>query len=84
MINFLKQLISDEIGCVSSKRLAGLLCILTLIFGFMFNTISPSNKPSDALIDAIALFAFGSFGLTSLDKYFDKKNSKEKNTDSTN
>jgi hypothetical protein len=83
-MNFLKQLISDENGCVSSKRLAGLLCILALIFGFIYNTISPANKPSDALIDALALFAFGSFGLTSLDKYFDKKNPKPRNSEASN
>ena len=83
-MNFFKQLVSDENGCISSKRLAGLLCIIALIFGFIYNTISPTNKPSDALIDALALFAFGSFGLTSIDKYVEKRNSKNKDSESSN
>lgn len=68
-MNFFKELISDEKGCISSKRVAGILCVLALVFCLVFNTIFPENKPSDTLVDAVALFAFGAFGLTSFDKY---------------
>jgi hypothetical protein len=42
-----------------------------------------TKEPSEALIDALALFAFGSLGLTSLDK-FTYRNSRVKETPENN
>jgi hypothetical protein len=42
-----------------------------------------TKEPSEALVDALALFAFGSFGLTSLDK-FTYRNSRVKETQENN
>jgi hypothetical protein len=68
--NFLYQLLSDETGNISSKRLAGLLCVLALVVSLIANVFSCGKmNPSDTLVDAVALFAFGALGLTSIDKY---------------
>jgi hypothetical protein len=74
MRTFLKQLLSDETGNYSSKRLAGLLCVLSLVIALLGNTFYPKSiHPSDSLVEAIALFAFGALGLTSIDKFSRKK-----------
>lgn len=71
---FFKQLISDENEIVSSKRFAGLLCIIALVIALMANVFSCGKMtPSDTLVDAIALFAFGALGLTSIDKFVKNK-----------
>lgn len=73
-MNFWKELISDETSRVSSKRVAGLLCVLALVVALIANTFShESIKPSDTLVESVALFAFGALGLTSIDKYTKNK-----------
>lgn len=73
-MGFWKQLVSDESGNVSSKRVAGLLCVVALVASLIANTFShESIKPSDALVQAVSLFAFGALGLTSIDKYTKNK-----------
>lgn len=68
--NFITQLLSDETGSISSKRLAGLLCVIALVISLLANVFSCGKmNPSDTLVDAVALFAFGALGLTSIDKY---------------
>lgn len=74
MRTFFKELLSDETGHYSSKRLAGLLCVIALVIALIGNTFYPKSiHPSEALVDAIALFAFGALGLTSIDKFTKKK-----------
>jgi hypothetical protein len=66
----MKQFLQDENGQYSSKRLAGLLCVLALVVSLVANTFSHENvKPSEALVNAVAMFAFGALGLTSIDKF---------------
>ena len=68
--DFFIQLISDENNIISSKRLAGLLCVIALVVALMANVFSCGKmNPSDTLVVAVALFAFGALGLTSIDKY---------------
>ena len=77
MKNFLKSMLSDENEQISSKRVAGMLCVLGLVFSLIANTFTHGDiKPSDSLVDAVALFAFGSLGLTSIDKYTKNRNKK--------
>jgi hypothetical protein len=72
-MNLLKELFTDEKGTVSSKRVAGMICVLALVIALIANTFSHETiKPSDTLVNAVALFAFGAFGLTSLDKFTKK------------
>lgn len=70
MKKFFQQLVQDECGVYSSKRLSGLICVLCLNVALIGNTFYPKQiNPSSALVDAVALFAFGSLGLTSIDKF---------------
>lgn len=81
MRKFLKEISSDETGMYSSKRISGILCVLALVTCLLVNTFYPTTAPSDALIDAVALFAFGSFGLTSLDKFTNRNSRANNNTE---
>ena len=75
MKNFLKSMFSDENEQISTKRVAGMLCVLGLVISLIANTFTHGDiKPSDSLVDAVALFAFGALGLTSIDKYTKTKN----------
>lgn len=66
----MNRFFKDENGQYSSKRLAGLLCVFALVVSLIANTFSnESIKPSEALVNAVALFAFGALGLTSVDKF---------------
>jgi hypothetical protein len=77
MRDFLKSMFSDENEQISTKRVAGMLCVLALVFSLIVNTFTHGDiKPSDSLVDAVALFAFGSLGLTSIDKYTKNRNKK--------
>ena len=72
-MKLLKELFVYENGTVSSKRVAGMICVLALVIALVANTFSHETiKPSDTLVNAVALFAFGAFGLTSLDKFTKK------------
>jgi len=83
MKKFFKDVFSDELGNYSSKRICGILCVLALIITLVATIFMDTKEPSEALVDALALFAFGSFGLTSLDK-FTYRNSRVKETPEQN
>lgn len=73
-MGFWKELVSDETNRISSKRVAGLLCVVALVVALIANTFShESIKPSDLLVESVALFAFGALGLTSIDKFTKNK-----------
>jgi hypothetical protein len=72
------EIIKDEKGQLSSKRVAGLLCALTLCVTMYHNSFSTvDTAPSTALVDAVALLAFGCLGLSTVDKF--KKNESNSN-----
>lgn len=80
MKKFIKSLLSDERGSISSKRIVGLLCSFTLCLTLYHNSFSDvSIAPSEILVESVALLTFGCLGLTSLDKFTFSKDKKEEN-----
>ena len=78
VINWLSNLLKDEKGSPSSKRIVGLMCAIALCVTMYHNSFSPlETAPSTALVDAVALLAFGCLGLSSVDKFTNKKNKEE-------
>ena len=72
--NWIKGLFKDEKGTPSSKRFVGIICGLTLCITLYVNQYTHGDiKPSDKLVDAVALLAFGCLGLASVDKIWGKK-----------
>ena len=72
--NFMKSMLSDESGNVSSKRFVGIVAGLSLCITLYVNSYSHGDiKPSDTLVDAVAMLSFGCLGLASVDKVFGKK-----------
>lgn len=70
---FLKSMLSDESGAISSKRFVGIVAsgILFLSMGaFMF---METNAPPDAVIYGIVTIAVGCLGLSSVDKFRSNK-----------
>ena len=69
--------IKDEKGQFSSKRVAGLLCTLTLCITMYHNSFSLVEvAPSTILVESVALLAFGSLGLSSVEKFKKQINDK--------
>ena len=70
----MKSMLSDESGNVSSKRFVGIVAGLSLCITLYVNSYSHGDiKPSDTLVDAVAMLSFGCLGLASVDKVFGKK-----------
>jgi hypothetical protein len=74
VINWISGLFKDEKGSPSSKRFVGILCGVTLCITLYANSYTHGDiKPSEALVDAVAMLAFGCLGLASVDKIWGKK-----------
>lgn len=81
IINWISGLFKDESGSPSSKRFVGIMAGLSLCVTLYVNSYSNGEiKPSDSLVNAVALLAFGCLGLSSVDKFTAlKKDIKEAN-----
>ena len=67
---FIKQILQDETGSVSSKRVCGLICTIMLCATLFANQFTPEHiKPSDVLVECVTALAFGCLGLTTIDKF---------------
>lgn len=70
MKNFIKQILQDETGSVSSKRVCGVICTIMLCATLFANQFTPEHiKPSDVLVECVTALAFGCLGLTTIDKF---------------
>jgi len=69
----------SENGQASSKRLVGVACAGFLCWTMYENSFN-ATKPSEALVQSVALLAFGCLGLTSVEKIFKKSDSAQKPT----
>jgi hypothetical protein len=66
----MKDILFDETGKVSMKRVCGFLCTVALCVTMYHNSFSPEDQaPSPVLVNAVALLAFGCLGLSSFDKF---------------
>lgn len=65
----------SENGQASSKRLVGVVCSGFLCWT-MYENGFHNTEPSEPLIQAVALLAFGCLGLTSVEKIFKKEEPK--------
>jgi len=78
IIDWISGLLKDEKGTPSSKRFVGIVCGLTLCITMFVNSYSHGDiKPSDTLVNSVAMLAFGCLGLASVDKIWGKKGSSE-------
>lgn len=78
ILSWVKGLFNDEKGNPSSKRFVGILCGVTLCITLYANQYTHGDiKPSDALVDAVAMLAFGCLGLASVDKFTARRNKSE-------
>jgi len=59
---------NDERGNPSSKRFVGVLCSVCLCV-----VLFVDKHPNNAVVDAVALLAFGCLGLSSIDKFTARK-----------
>ena len=70
MKKFIREMLTDEKGSTSSKRTAGMLCVLSLILALLINILSGGKfEPSPILVNAISVLAFSTLGLTTIDKF---------------
>lgn len=71
---WLAGLFKDETGTPSSKRFVGIVCSLTLCITMYHNSFSTTDiAPAQYLVDAVALLAFATLGLSSVDKFVKTK-----------
>ncbi len=73
------EIIKDEKGQFSSKRVAGLLCTIMLCITMYHNSFSAVEiAPSTILVESVALLAFGCLGLSSVEKFKKEDKSDDK------
>ena len=78
LINWIVGLFNDERGNPSSKRFIGSIAGLSLCITMYVNSYTHGDvKPSDTLVNSVAMLAFGCLGLASIDKIWGKRNSDE-------
>ena len=69
----MKKFFQEDNGRYSMKRLCGLLCTIALCATMYHNQFSEQHfAPSPVLVEAVALLAFGTLGLTAVEKIFKK------------
>ena len=74
--NVVRELLSDRDNRLSSKRLMGIICTLTLCATLGYTSFSGKEVTiNTALVETVGLLAFGCLGLTSIDKFIAAKNS---------
>ena len=74
IIGSIKELVSDENGRLSSKRLVGIMCAIFLCVTLYENSFSEEHiAPSVPLVETVGALAFGCLGLASIDKYTKRK-----------
>lgn len=83
LLSAIREMLSDESQRLSSKRVVGIICGITLCITLYKNSFSEEHiAPSSILVETVGAVTFGCLGLSSIDKFIKAK--KENNTDSQN
>jgi hypothetical protein len=73
-----REILSDEKGRLSSKRIIGSICAIFLCVTLYENSFSEEHiAPSVPLVQVVGALAFGCLGLSSIDKYTLRTTKKE-------
>lgn len=73
-LTFMKSMLSEAEGVISSKRVIGFLGFLTLSITMIMNSFTDMNiAPSKELVEAVEFITIGALFGTSLDKIMGKR-----------
>jgi uncharacterized membrane protein YvbJ len=72
-MKWLANLLSDERGSVSTKRVIALLSALFICITLLTNSFTHQEiAPSDKLVDAVMVICIAAMGTTTIDKFSQK------------
>ena len=72
-MKWLANLLSDERGSVSTKRVIALLTALFICVTLLANSFTHQEiAPSDKLVDAVMVICIAAMGTTTIDKFSQK------------
>jgi uncharacterized membrane protein YvbJ len=72
-MKWLANLLSDERGSVSTKRVIALLSALFVCITLLANSFTHQEiAPSDKLVDAVMVICIAAMGTTTIDKFSQK------------
>jgi uncharacterized membrane protein YvbJ len=72
-MKWLANLLSDERGSVSTKRVIALLSALFICITLLANSFTHQEiAPSDKLVDAVMVVCIAAMGTTTIDKFSQK------------
>ena len=72
-MKWLANLLSDERGSVSTKRVIALLSALFICITLLANSFTHQEiAPSDKLVDAVMVICIAAMGTTTIDKFSKK------------
>lgn len=81
-MNWFKDMILDERGHISSKRFIGIISAFVIWVSMLISLFTKNDFKVDGLLaEIVALLAFGSLGLSTVDKFSLRKKTENNNED---
>jgi len=79
LLSAIREILSDETNRLSSKRVVGIVCAVTLCITMYKNSFSDEHiAPSAILVETVGAVTFGCLGLSSVDKFIKAKKEESK------
>jgi hypothetical protein len=79
LLSAIREMLSDESNRISSKRIVGIMCAITLCITLYQNSFSEEHiAPSAILVQTVGAVTFGCLGLSSVDKFIKTKKKEPK------
>jgi hypothetical protein len=79
LLSAIREILSDETNRLSSKRVVGIVCAITLCITMYKNSFSDEHiAPSAILVETVGAVTFGCLGLSSVDKFIKAKKEESK------